>query len=467
MDERARIPVTLPRPNPTTSYWQDPPDPFLANHRTTPYLPPSADIVIIGSGITGASIAWHLLTTSTSTPPPNILMLEARQTCSGATGRNGGHTKAASYRTFPSHAASLGLPAAIQLARFELATIRAVHAFARDHGIACDLAACDTVDIIYDAVQWDEARSAVAAMRAAMPGEVEDGAARYVLYEKEEVKARFRVGEGGCGGVGYFAGSLSAYRFGVGVVGMCVARGMGLQTGTAVTGLERDEGRGRWRVETGRGTVEAGRVVLATNGYTAALVREFQGVVVPLRGQVQVHRPGRGLKEGGSLEGTYSFVYEGGYEYMVPRPEGTEGKGEIVMGGGLAKAPEGGLWEYGTTDDAAVDETVSRYLKETTARYFGSNWGEDDEEGRVKSEWTGIMGFSPDGFPFVGEVPGKKGLWIAASFQGHGMVLAWKSAEALVEMMEGRDGEKLEAWFPSVFRVNEERMAKRFEGRLQ
>lgn len=89
MDERARIPVTLPRPNPITSYWQDHPDPFLTNHRTTPNLPSSADIVIIGSGITGASIAWHLLSTSTSTPPPTILMLEARQTCSGATGRNG------------------------------------------------------------------------------------------------------------------------------------------------------------------------------------------------------------------------------------------------------------------------------------------------------------------------------------------------------------------------------------------
>lgn len=342
-----------------------------------------------------------------------------------------------------------------------------MHAFARDHDIACDLAACDTIDVIYDAAQWDEARSAVAAMRAAMPDEVEDGAARYVLYDEEEVRARFRVGDGVCGGVGYFAGSLSAYRFGVGVLGMCVERGMGLQAGTAVTGLERDEGSGRWRVETGRGTVEAGRVVLATNGYTAALVREFQGVVVPLRGQVQVHRPGRGLKEGGPLEGTYSFIYEGGYEYMVPRPQGAEGEGEIVMGGGLAKAPEEGLWEYGTTDDTVVEETVSRYLKDTTARYFGKNWGEDDAEGRVKSEWTGIMGFSPDGFPFVGEVPGKKGLWIAASFQGHGMVLAWKSAEALVEMMEGRDDEKLEAWFPSAFRVSEERMAKRFEGRLQ
>ena len=85
MDERAKIPVYLPVANPTLSYWQDPPDP-LADHRTTPDLPTSADTVIIGSGITGAAIAWHLLQ---SPNPGSILILEARQACSGATGRNG------------------------------------------------------------------------------------------------------------------------------------------------------------------------------------------------------------------------------------------------------------------------------------------------------------------------------------------------------------------------------------------
>jgi hypothetical protein len=85
MDERAKIPVSLPHPNPTTSYWQDPPD-AIANHRTTPDLPSSADTVIIGSGITGAAVAWNLLQ---SQNPGSILMLEARQACSGATGRNG------------------------------------------------------------------------------------------------------------------------------------------------------------------------------------------------------------------------------------------------------------------------------------------------------------------------------------------------------------------------------------------
>jgi hypothetical protein len=85
MDERAQIPVSLPCANPTVSYWQDPPD-AMADHRSTPDLPSTADTVIIGSGITGAAVAWNLLQ---GPNPGTILMLEARQACSGATGRNG------------------------------------------------------------------------------------------------------------------------------------------------------------------------------------------------------------------------------------------------------------------------------------------------------------------------------------------------------------------------------------------
>jgi hypothetical protein len=85
MDKQAAILPTLPRPNPTLSAWQDPPD-DIADARTTPDLPVVADVVIIGSGISGASIAYGLLQAGTG---ESVVMLEARQACSGATGRNG------------------------------------------------------------------------------------------------------------------------------------------------------------------------------------------------------------------------------------------------------------------------------------------------------------------------------------------------------------------------------------------
>ncbi len=86
MDEQAAVLVTPPRVNPTTSYWQDPPDPEVADYLSSEQVPETADTVIIGSGITGSLVAWNLLK---SADHGNIIMLEARQACSGATGRNG------------------------------------------------------------------------------------------------------------------------------------------------------------------------------------------------------------------------------------------------------------------------------------------------------------------------------------------------------------------------------------------
>ena len=81
----------LPLPNPTISSWQIPPDP-LQNYRSTKSLPTEIlDVVIIGSGFSGTSVAWHLLhgDDDSQLRQLKVLMLEAREVCSGATGRNG------------------------------------------------------------------------------------------------------------------------------------------------------------------------------------------------------------------------------------------------------------------------------------------------------------------------------------------------------------------------------------------
>ncbi|OLN96000.1 putative oxidoreductase OrdL 2 [Colletotrichum chlorophyti] len=466
MDARAGIPVTLPVASPTESYWQSPPS-ALSTFTSSPALPSKTDTLIIGSGITGAAIANFLLSSSSSLTP-DITMLEARTLTSGATGRNGGHTKAASYRSFLHHASTLGTQAACTIARLELANIRAVHAFATENLKDTESRPCDTVDAIYDPEQWEAAKKAVEAMRLAMPGE---DASRYEIYDAEEMRTRFRVAAGEesglCGGIGYEAGSISAYRFTTGLLELCVGKGMKLFTKTpalSVGKVDSNEDGFRWVVETPRGSISARRVVLATNGYTAFLHPQFQGTIVPMRGQITAHRPGSKMPQEG-LKTTYSFIYDGGYEYMIPKPPGTKFAGDIVIGGGLVRAPNKGLGEYGTTNDAQLNPVISSYLHETTPRYFGANWGDDDPEGRVRAEWTGIMGFSPDGFPFVGEVPGEDGLWVCAGFQGHGMVLCWMCAKGLVALLEGSGQEELREWFPDAFRVTSARLEKRFMGR--
>ena len=190
-----------------------------------------------------------------------------------------------------------------------------------------------------------------------------------------------------------------------------------------------------------------------------------QGIIVPLRGHMTAQRPGTSIPKSG-LSTTYSFIYDDSYEYMISRPQGSRFAGDIMIGGGSTKAPKAGLDEFGTTDDTATDRTILNYLVHSTRVYFGSNWGKDNPKGRLRNAWTGIMGYSADGFPLIGEVPGAEGLYIAASFQGSGMVLSLLCAQALVQMILGTHDAELDVWFPKAFRMGKGRLEHKFRGRL-
>ena len=100
----------LPVPNPSSSFWHSEPNEFLLGHHTTPELrmPTTADIVIVGSGITGSSVAGFLAEDDRA-KGRNIVMLEAREACWGATGRNGG-TQTYTYSQRSSSLQMLYLP---------------------------------------------------------------------------------------------------------------------------------------------------------------------------------------------------------------------------------------------------------------------------------------------------------------------------------------------------------------------
>ncbi|OAL54496.1 FAD dependent oxidoreductase-like protein [Pyrenochaeta sp. DS3sAY3a] len=485
MEARARIPVGPPVANPLLSYWHNPKSP-LANvvepegdKATQPY-----DYTIIGSGISGTMIAYNLLITH---PQARIVMLEAREACSGATGRNGGHTKAATYRSHLHHVQELGVEEAMKIARLEYANIVETHRIAKDLDIACESQLCDTVDIIYDKDTFEQGKQAIKALQDdATEDEKKPGnLAWYEVHEKSDaLEAQFSTAlnntnpavsepEEVAGVFRYLAGRIHAYRLTTGILKHCVQNGLQLCTNTPVhsilpsTQTTPDAITPLWDVFTQYSTITTRNVVLTTNGYTPYLLPSFQGAIVPLRGQITAQQPGSASKLPAPLPTTYSFIYRDGYEYMIPRP--LDGGGQhIIIGGGLGRLPSAGATEYGTVDDSSLNPEVSSYLHGSLKGYFGApNWGESaDTESppeRIVHEWTGIMGATADGRPFVGEVPGMKGLWVSAGFNGHGMVLCVKAAEALVgKMASGRWPE----WFPESFEVSEERLGKgAFRGR--
>jgi glycine/D-amino acid oxidase-like deaminating enzyme len=70
-----------------SSFWRSAPG-QLDDHRTTDLLPQEVDVLIIGAGYSGGALLTHMLSLDES-KQKSFLVLEARQLCSGATGRNG------------------------------------------------------------------------------------------------------------------------------------------------------------------------------------------------------------------------------------------------------------------------------------------------------------------------------------------------------------------------------------------
>jgi glycine/D-amino acid oxidase-like deaminating enzyme len=471
MEARARIPVGPPVNNPLQSYWHNPKSPLAK------VIEPdgdksiqSYDYAIIGSGITGTMIAHNLLK---SQPSARIIMLEARDVCSGATGRNGGHTKAASYRSYLQHVQEMGKEEALKIARLEYKNIIETHRMAKDMKIECESKLCNTLDVIYDRSTFEMGQAAIEALRTDTHEDekAEGEMAWYQVYNKDEaMQQSFHISatnrtpsvkddEEVAGVFEYQAGRIHAYRFATAILNTCTQKGLKLCTQTPVHAILPSQEPSHtstplWDVFTQFSTITTHAVILATNGYTPYLLSSLQGSIVPMRGQITAQRTSSLPVP---LATTYSFIYRTGYEYMIPRPLASSSDGQdIVIGGGLGRLLEAGASEYGTVDDASLNPVISTYLQNTVTGYFGV------EECDAVQEWSGIMGATSDGRPFVGEVPGKKGVWMAAGFNGHGMVLCLKVAEALVNMMQS--GEWPE-WFPKSFVVSEERLGREFGGR--
>jgi len=82
----SQAPPGLPASGETTlSFWRTELD-ELDTLRSTETLPPECDVVIIGAGYAGVTTAYQLFSHEA---PPSVVMLEAREVCSGATARNG------------------------------------------------------------------------------------------------------------------------------------------------------------------------------------------------------------------------------------------------------------------------------------------------------------------------------------------------------------------------------------------
>lgn len=248
------------------------------------------------------------------------------------------------------------------------------------------------------------------------------------------------------------------------------AKSINLQTNTPLERISR--GKDSWSLQTPRGTINTPRIILATNAYTSHLLHDFAPLIVPARGYVNaLVPPPQANTSPKIIPNAYALIAyspkSGGDldedDYLVQRPyaPGPNHKMHLIFGGGHY---DGSLPSIGpdTADDSIVDPDAAAYLRRSilgALKIPGNTEGLDELE--AEYSWSGIMGYSRDNRPWVGEVPGKRGLFVAAGYTGHGLPNGPMCSKAVVEMiLEGKEGKEMvqEGKLPEDYLLTEERI---------
>ena len=175
----------LPTPQPTAPYWLlEPLFPALVTKQSPVFLT-EVDVVVIGSGITSAAIARTILQEweRKGERSKKLAVLEARELCSGATGRNGGHIKVAPYEAFSSLRLKHGDERAAEIVRFQMRHVDVlVDLCEKEEIYAAECRRIETVDVFLDGNAFDEKKRKVQELKESMP-EV-----KVQLWEEKEAR---------------------------------------------------------------------------------------------------------------------------------------------------------------------------------------------------------------------------------------------------------------------------------------
>jgi glycine/D-amino acid oxidase-like deaminating enzyme len=257
---------------------------------------------------------------------------------------------------------------------------------------------------------WTRGHFAAQARRLALLNAAAQSGAYMVPRERqrEEIASDYYFG----GMVVERSGKLHPALYYKGLLDACRRRGVTVCAKAAVNRLER-AGVG-WRVETSRGVVSVGEVVIATNGYTGGLTPALRRRVVPIASHIIA---------------TEELPYDLARSLIPKRRTLSDTKRVLCY---YRMSPDGSRMVFGgRARFTQVDPTVSapilyRYMTDRFPQLRGF---------KVTHAWTGNVAFTFDALPHMGE---HDGLYYCLGCNGSGVAmmtyLGWQTARKIARV---------------------------------
>lgn len=347
------------------------------------------DALVIGGGVIGVSIAYHLSRLGC----PRVLLLER--------GQLGGGTTAQSSCIIRTH---YSVPQNVVLAQRGQAAFSDFAGYLEDPEADAGFNRCGLMIVAGEGARAAAMRETLAVERAlgidAQELTIDDARRLHPLLQLSDIAA-----------VGWEpdAGYADAYLALTAFARNARRLGATLREGVEVTGLTRD-GTGRITgVTTAQGAIAAGVVISAQNIWSRELAA-WTGVALPL-----------------TLSRHAVFTLEAPVPYTraLPVVKDLASPGKLYMrgyGGAQLLVGDGNEGETIAAPDTEQADVPLDYVAEIGEQV--AHRMPVFADAGLASSWTGVYDVTPDWNPVLGALPGIGGLQVAYGFSGHGFKLS-------------------------------------------
>lgn len=380
-------------------------------------LPEQTGIVVIGSGLSGASAAYWL----TERGFEDIALIDYRAD-DAATNRNCGHILYGTVESAHALTALKGEKLARDVITLSVDLCHDVRDTVAKLNIDCDYKTDGYLVMAIDDAEVKEIEHSVELLN-------KFGLKNELRSEVELEKLGYRNVHGGR----YEYGDASAHpvKFRNGLIKEIQKRGVKYFSNVRALSVDDVGGQASISYDRGDGTerfdLRADAAVIAANAYSPLFSDFFTSrrLVEPFRGQIIASAP---MKHEFKFKSCQSFDH--GYEYALVTPDN-----RLVIGGWRNQTTSGEVGTY--------DISVNQYVEDGLKQFVLDHYDLGNERPEWTHSWSGIMAASATGLPFIGPTFSPI-IFSVAGYTGHGFSWAHGSARLLADIMSGTTKESPE-----------------------